>query len=81
MSWLASVWVIEGDYAVRRRDVTASPLIGTLPATARASTSNVLTAECAGVYIAEKLGERRLALLERLAAEVSTVEFRQIEGT
>jgi hypothetical protein len=42
------------------------------PATARSSTSNALTAECAGVYIAEKLGARRLALLERLAAEVST---------
>ena len=27
---------------------------------------NALTAECAGVYIAEKLGERRLALLELL---------------
>jgi len=51
------------------------------PATARSSTSNALTAECAGVYIAEKLGARRLALLERLAAEVSTVEFKQIEGT
>jgi hypothetical protein len=43
--------------------------------------SNALTAECAGVYIAEELGERRLALLERLAAEVRTVQFKQIEGT
>jgi hypothetical protein len=33
------------------------------------------------VYVAEELGERRLALLERLAAEVSTVQFKQIEGT
>jgi hypothetical protein len=65
--------------------VTVSPLIGTF--TGRFTGDGaIIYKQCPHSRVRRRLhrgelDERRLALLERLAAEVSTVQFKQIERT